>query len=216
MFQQIRAGSNARLTHEASFLQNLLASTAEGRAQSLRGRAVAGRLHDGPFYQARVRGNVRRAKMVTNTDRTHVRTTHELAEEALENGNPPFGSLLVVDESVIESSTNTTLTEEDITAHPELKLARYAARELSPEERAACTMYTSTEPCSMCASAIYYAGLGRVVYSVSGSSLPRVREDRGIDIPCEEVIERGDGTTEVEGPVLEEDGLGILGRFYEG
>lgn len=153
--------------------------------------------------------------MVTDTDRTHIRTAHELAEEALENGNPPFGSTLVVDGSVVHSSTNTTRTEEDITAHPELKLARYAARELTPEERAACTMYTSTEPCSMCASGVYYAGLGRVVYSVSGSSLPRVREDRGIDISCGEVIERGDGTTEVEGPVLEEAGLEILDRFYE-
>jgi len=153
--------------------------------------------------------------MATNTDETYVRRALELAEEALENGNPPFGSLLVVDDTVIQTSTNTTLTDEDITAHPELKLARYAARELDADERAACTMYTSTEPCAMCAGGIYYAGLGRVVYSVAGSSLPRVREDRGINIPFEEVIDRGDGTTTVEGPLLEEDGLEILGRFYQ-
>lgn len=154
--------------------------------------------------------------MTTNAEKEYVRKAHQLAEAALESGNPPFGSLLALDGSVIESDTNTTITDEDITAHPELKLARYAARELTPEERAACTMYTSTEPCSMCASAIYYADLGRVVYSVSGSSLPRVREDRGIDIACEEVIDRGDGTTTIEGPVLEEAGLEILGRFYDG
>ena len=152
--------------------------------------------------------------MSTNTDKAYIRTAHELAEEALAAGNPPFGSLLVLEGSVVETSTNTTATETDITAHPELKLARYAARELSEDERAACTMYTSTEPCAMCAGAIYYCGLGRVVYSVAGSSLPRVREDRGIDIPCAEVIERSEGTTTVEGPILEADGLEILGRYY--
>jgi tRNA(Arg) A34 adenosine deaminase TadA len=154
--------------------------------------------------------------MATDTEKAYIRRTHELAEAALENGNPPFGSILVLEGSEIESSANTTITEEDITAHPELKLARYAARELTAEERAACTMYTSTEPCPMCAGAVYYAGLGRVVYSVAGRSLPRVREHRGIDIPCEEVIDRGDGTTAVDGPVLEEAGLEILGRFYDG
>ena len=152
--------------------------------------------------------------MASNIDEEHIRTAHELAEDALTDGNPPFGSLLVLDGSVIRTSTNTTKSGEDITAHPELKLAKYAARELDPEERAACTMYTSTEPCAMCAGAIYYAGLGRVVYSVAGSSLPRVREHRGIDISCQEVIDRGDGTTEIDGPVLEEDGLDILGRYY--
>lgn len=152
--------------------------------------------------------------MASDTDETYIRAAHELAEEALAEGNPPFGSLLVLDGSAIRSSTNTTKSGDDITAHPELKLARYAARELDPEARAACTMYTSTEPCAMCAGAIYYAGLGRVVYSVAGSSLPRVREHRGIDISCEEVIDRGEGTTEIDGPVLEDDGLEILGRFY--
>ncbi len=154
--------------------------------------------------------------MSTDTDETYVRKALELAEDALSRGNPPFGSLLVIDGSVIRSSTNTTLTEEDITAHPELKLARYAARELTAEERAACTMYTSTEPCAMCASAIYYAELGRVVYSVAGSSLPRVRDYRGIDVPCEEIIIRGGGVTDVNGPVLEKEGLDILGQFYQG
>lgn len=152
--------------------------------------------------------------MAPNTDEAYIRNAHELAEDALANGNPPFGSLLVLDGSVIQSSTNTTATGRDITAHPELKLARYAARELTADERAACTMYTSTEPCAMCAGAIYYSGLGRVVYSVTGSSLPRVRDERGIDISCEEVIDRGDGATDVEGPVLEDEGLAILGRFY--
>jgi len=147
-------------------------------------------------------------------DEQQIRRAITLALRAVEDGNTPFGSLLVVDGTVVREATNTTVTDDDIAAHPELKLARWAARELDADERADCTMYTSTEPCAMCASGIHYAGLGRVVYSVSGDSLAAVRGDRGIDIPCEEVIRHGDGSTVVDGPVLEAEGLRAHEEFY--
>lgn len=96
------------------------------------------------------------------TDEEYVRAAIDLAREAVANGNTPFGSVLVVGDAVVGRARNTTVTEGDVTAHPELKLARWAARELDPDERADCTMYTSTEPCEMCAAAIHYAGLDRV------------------------------------------------------
>jgi len=74
-------------------------------------------------------------------DETYIREAIELARAAVANGNTPFGSLLVVDETVVGRSENTTLTDDDVTAHPELKLARWAARELDADELAACTMY---------------------------------------------------------------------------
>jgi tRNA(Arg) A34 adenosine deaminase TadA len=146
-------------------------------------------------------------------DETHIREAIELARAAVANGNTPFGSLLVVDGSVLRRAENTTLTDDDITAHPELKLARWAARELDADERGACTMYTSTEPCEMCATAIHYAGLDRVVYSVSGASLAALRGADDSGIPCEEVIERKGGSTEVDGPVLESEGLAVHEEF---
>ncbi|SIR77001.1 nucleoside deaminase [Natronorubrum thiooxidans] len=148
------------------------------------------------------------------TDEAGVRRAIDLARTAVDNGNTPFGSLLVVDGDVVRTAENTTLTDDDIAAHPEFKLARWAARELEADERASCTMYTSTEPCPMCASAIAYAGLDRVVYSVSVDSLAALRDDGVIEIPCEEVVDRSDATTTVEGPVLEDEGLAVHRAYF--
>jgi tRNA(Arg) A34 adenosine deaminase TadA len=147
-------------------------------------------------------------------DETYIREAIELARAAVSSGNTPFGSLLVVDGAVVRRSENTTLTDDDVTAHPELKLARWAARELDAGELADCTMYTSTEPCEMCATAIHYAGLGRVVYSVSGESLATLRGVEQSGVSCEELIERKGGSTTVEGPVLETEGLAIHEAYY--
>ncbi|WP_226040616.1 nucleoside deaminase [Natrinema sp. DC36] len=148
------------------------------------------------------------------TDESYVRRAIDLAESAVANGNTPFGSLLVVDDAVVRTAENTTLTDDDIAAHPEFKLARWAASELEPDELESCTMYTSTEPCPMCASAIIYAGLERVVYSVSVDSLVDVRDDGVIEIPCEEVVDRADRSTIVEGPVLEREGLAVHENYF--
>jgi tRNA(Arg) A34 adenosine deaminase TadA len=148
------------------------------------------------------------------SDEAYIRQAIELARKSVENGNNPFGALLVIDDEVVRTAENTTVTDDDLAGHPEFRLARWAARDLEPEERTACTMYASTEPCSMCASAIYYAGLGRVVFSVPGRTLFEELGVEGIDIPCEEVIDRGDGRTVVEGPVLESEGIEVHEAFY--
>ncbi|MBF8191689.1 nucleoside deaminase [Nonomuraea sp. K274] len=99
-----------------------------------------------------------------------------LAATARESGNPPFGSLLTgPDGSVIAEEHNTVLTDGDITAHPELKLARWAARELDPATAATTTMYTSCQPCGMCAGAIERSGLGRVVFALSSEQLAKLK-----------------------------------------
>ena len=149
-----------------------------------------------------------------SNDEEYIREAIELAREAVSNGNNPFGSLLVVDGTVVERSENTTVTDNDVTAHPELKLARWAARELDDDELDGCTMYTSTEPCEMCAAAIYYAGLNRVVYSVSGSTLSNVQGKTKSGISCREVIDRKGGDTAVDGPVLESEGRRVHEEFY--
>ncbi|WP_329541562.1 nucleoside deaminase [Streptomyces sp. NBC_01358] len=118
--------------------------------------------------------------MTTPDDHTLLRRAIALAAEAIESGNPPFGSLLAApDGTVLAEDRNTTLTDRDITAHPELKLARWAARELDAPTAAATTMYTSCEPCSMCAAAIQQAGLRRVVFALSGEQLLDIRPGNG-------------------------------------
>lgn len=147
-------------------------------------------------------------------DEIAIRRAIDLAREALDAGDEPFGSLLVLDGDVIRTARNTVHTDDDVTAHPELKLARWAARELDDGERTACTMYTSTEPCAMCATAIHYAALGRVAYSVAAASVVERWGPGGASIPCGEVIERAGGDTVVDGPILEDEGLAVLERYF--
>ncbi|HEX5542265.1 MAG TPA: nucleoside deaminase, partial [Micromonospora sp.] len=99
---------------------------------------------------------------MTPDDEKFLRRAVELASKAGASGERPFGSLLVgADGTVLIEDHNTVVSDSDITAHPELKLARWAARELTSERAAATTMFTSCQPCPMCATAIGRSGLGR-------------------------------------------------------
>ena len=109
-------------------------------------------------------------------ERTHLRRAIELAAAARAAGEQPFGSLLVgPDGDVLAEDHNTVLSERDITAHPELKLARWAAANLEPGVAGRTTMYTSCQPCGMCANTIARARLGRVVFALSGEQLEELK-----------------------------------------
>ncbi|MEV0757855.1 nucleoside deaminase [Streptosporangium sp. NPDC050280] len=117
---------------------------------------------------------------MTHDDEKHLRRAIELAAKARATGDAPFGSLLVgPDGTVLVEEHNTVLSDRDISAHPELKLARWAARELPPDVAAATTMYTSCQPCPMCAGAIERSGLGRVVFALSNEQLAGLKPGGG-------------------------------------
>ena len=102
---------------------------------------------------------------VTEADLPHLRRCVELAAEAVAAGDFPFGSVLVAgDGTVLAEDRNREMTTGDPTRHPEFELARWAATNLSPAERAAATVYTSGEHCPMCAAAHGWVGLGRIAY----------------------------------------------------
>ncbi|EME52457.1 nucleoside deaminase [Amycolatopsis decaplanina] len=109
---------------------------------------------------------------MTEEDEKFLRRAIELAAKSRKDGDPPFGSLLVgADGTVLAEDHNTTVSQSDISLHPELKLAVWAARELEPAVAAATTMYTSCQPCGMCQGAIERSGLGRVVFALSGEQV---------------------------------------------
>jgi tRNA(Arg) A34 adenosine deaminase TadA len=149
------------------------------------------------------------------TDEQHLRRALELARDAAAAGNTPFGSLLVHDGRVVQESTNTTVTDDDLTAHPELKLARWAARELTPAERAATTMYTSTYPCMMCSGAFAHSGLGRLVYSVDGESASDLAPDGRNENPALTDHLREREAVTVVGPLLEAEGQAVHRECWE-
>lgn len=110
-----------------------------------------------------------------DTDLTHLRRCVALAREALEDGDEPFGSVLVDAGGAVRFEDRNRVKGGDQTRHPELEIARWAAAHLDPRERAAATVYTSGEHCPMCAAAHAWVGLGQLVYAVSSAQLTQWR-----------------------------------------
>ena len=118
--------------------------------------------------------------MVSEKDLHHLRRCVELARQALEAGDEPFGSLLVSAEGEVLMEDNNRIASGDRTRHPEFAIARWAAENLTPEERAAATVYTSGEHCPMCAAAHGWVGLGRIVYASSSKQLTEWLQELGV------------------------------------
>lgn len=109
--------------------------------------------------------------MLDQTDLNHLRRCVQLAAEALEAGDEPFGSVLVAADGAVLAEDRNRVGGGNATLHPELTLAQWAAGNMTPEARAAATVYTSGEHCPMCSAAHAWAGLGRIVYVSSSRQL---------------------------------------------
>ena len=141
----------------------------------------------------------------------------ELAAEALESGNPPFGSVLVdANDNVLYEGHNLTAGG-DSTQHPEFAIARWAATNMTPEERAQSTVYTSGEHCPMCAAAHGWVGLGRIVYASSSEQLSAWLNEMDLPqppvatLPINSIVPN----VTVEGPFPEQaEAIQLLQRQY--
>ena len=144
--------------------------------------------------------------MITKTDLVHLRRCVELATEAVLAGDKPFGSILVSENGIVLfEDRNRTITEADATSHPEISIAKWAAKNLSPDQRASSVVYTSGEHCAMCSAAHGWVGLGRIVYASSSQQLSEWLSEIGIPpgpvkaIPIRKIVPNA----VVEGPVEE-------------
>ena len=136
----------------------------------------------------------------------YLRRAIEISKEAREAGNTPFGALLVNKEGeIIMEQGNIEITEKICTGHAEATLAARASREYSREFLWDCTLYTTAEPCAMCAGAIYWANIGRVVYGMTERRLLELtgsnEQNPTFDLPCRDVFAKGQKAIEVVGPV---------------
>jgi tRNA(Arg) A34 adenosine deaminase TadA len=120
---------------------------------------------------------------VDDVVRRHLRRCVELAAEALEAGDEPFGSVLVAADGTVLAEDRNRVALGDRTRHPEFRLARWAAENMTPEERARATVYTSGEHCPMCAAAHGWVGLGRIVYASSSTQLAGWLTELGAPAP---------------------------------
>jgi tRNA(Arg) A34 adenosine deaminase TadA len=149
-------------------------------------------------------------------EETYLRRAIELSQQARSAGDQPFGALLVgANGEVIAEDVNTESTDDDITAHPELKLARWAAANLTADEATTTTMYTSCEACAMCSGAIVTSGLGRVVFALSAPQLyalkgsPGLKTMRGLA-----VLAQAERSIDVFGPFLYESAAAAHAGFW--
>jgi tRNA(Arg) A34 adenosine deaminase TadA len=155
----------------------------------------------------------------TRNDETHLRRAFEVARRAQEHGNHPFGAILVgPDGDVLIEQENGYLPGHDMTGHAERLLATAASKKYRPQRLARCTMYTSAEPCAMCAGAVYWAGIGRLVYGLSEKRLKEITgnhaENPTLDLPCRTVFAAGQRQVEVVRPLIEDEAAELHKGFW--
>ena len=143
-------------------------------------------------------------------DEHFLRRSFEVARRALTHGNHPFGAILVDENrNVLIETENGYMPSRDGTAHAERLLATLACTTLSPDVLRKATLYSSAEPCAMCAGAVYWAGIGRLVYGLSEHRMRAITgnhpENPTLDLPCRDVFKSGQRAVEVKGPLLEDE-----------
>jgi tRNA(Arg) A34 adenosine deaminase TadA len=157
---------------------------------------------------------------LSETDREHLRTAFALALRAREAGNLPFGCVVAdaAGKVVIEEQNVALVPVKDPTAHAETLAAALAARRYEPGELGRFTLYSSAEPCAMCAGAIYWAGIGRVVFGLTERDLRQItgdhRDNPTMDLPCREVFAAGQRVVEVLGPELVDEARAVFDGYF--
>ena len=158
--------------------------------------------------------------MTTDNEMIHLRSCVALAAEALEAGDEPFGSVLVDgDGNVLREDRNRANTV-DATYHPEIAVARWAAKNMTADARAKAVVYTSGEHCAMCSAAHAWAGLGRIVYISSSKQLGAWMDEMGVTStsPINSLsIQEVAPNVPVEGPIagLDEEVKALQQRSFQ-
>ena len=157
---------------------------------------------------------------MSNGNRQLLRRAIELARLAREHGNHPFGALLVdAKGNVVLEAENTVRTDKDVTAHAETNLMRMATARFDRDFLGRCTLYTSTEPCAMCAGAIYWGNIRNVVFGFSQEQIHAISagnpENMQLQLSSREVFARGDHPVEVSGPHLPKESAAVHDGFWD-
>jgi len=148
-----------------------------------------------------------------------LRTTFELALQSREHGNLLFASILTdLDGNILAKAENTVLTENNPLGHAELNLLLNLPKLYDVEYLHQCTIYAIHEPCPMCTAAIYWSGIGRLVYALSNerfySTVGELPKSSILSLPCRELLKTGKRTMEIIGPLLEEEAAEIYSKYW--
>ena len=151
-------------------------------------------------------------------DAALLRRAIAIAERSRARGNHPFGALLAGPDGSVLLEAGNGADSGDRTAHAERTLMSEASKRWSAEFLAECTMFTSAEPCAMCSGALYWAGVGRVVFGQTEKDLKAAtgahEENPTLDLPCQIVFAAGQRPTEIVGPLLEAEAAKLQSDFW--
>lgn len=140
----------------------------------------------------------------------------EVAKRSMDKGNLPFGCILTgPDGAILIEGENTVVTEEDAIAHCEINLVHQLRGKYSADFLQQCTVYATTEPCPMCAGAIFWSGVGHLVYALSKESFHAIAGTNNpahiLNMKAGELLSRGGRAVTIEGPVMEQE----AGKIYK-
>lgn len=130
----------------------------------------------------------------------------EISKESVEGGNHPFGALIAdKDGNILIESTNIEVTEKDCTGHAETTAMKLAGKKYSKDFLWSCTLYTTAEPCCMCAGAAYWGNIGHIAYEISEKQLLQLtgahEDNPTFDNPCRNILANGQKKIKVDGPI---------------
>jgi tRNA(Arg) A34 adenosine deaminase TadA len=158
---------------------------------------------------------------IDNEDRDirYLRRAIAIAKQSRAGGHHPFGALVVTDDDhVLTERESRKERGGDATQHSELEAVRAVSAQYPKDILRRSTLYTATEPCAMCAGAIYWGGIGRVVYSFPEHRLMEMTgnhpENPTLTLPCRELFARGQRKVEVVGPLIEDEGREAHAGFW--
>lgn len=149
--------------------------------------------------------------MTDERDVTHMRAAIAASREAKAAGDMPYGAALASpDGTLLHVARNRQNSSGDCTAHAEVVLIREASARLGAKALAGATVYASGEPCAMCAGALHWAGVARVVYGVRNETIMRVGGPPTLAIPSARVFAAGSNVVVVDGPLLEDEAVAVI------
>lgn len=152
--------------------------------------------------------------IVTDQNEVLMRECINLAKESAKVGDPPFGSILVLDGEIVVRARNTSINESNFLRHAEMNALSQAVAKYKPDDISRMAIFAGSEPCPMCSGAIYWSGIKKVVFGSRRSKLSEIR-GFGLNVASEEILSKGSHSIEVVGPVLENEICEIYRSYYK-
>lgn len=144
-----------------------------------------------------------------NDEKRYMELAIKKAEDGVKKGNSPFGACIVRGDEIIAVAHNTVLIRKDATDHAEMNAIHKACKKLNSHELSGCAIYSTTEPCPMCFSAIHWAKIEKIVFGTGIEDVMKLGFSE-LTISAEEMKKKGGSSVQVKGDFMREECLELL------